>query len=422
MAEVVRLAPIAAAVLFLSALIGRLAGWPAYAAVLVLLVAAAVLGTLFVIRRQSHGTPDAIASRVDADAALGGELRSAHWFALSERRDEWADYHLARAADRARGVQWDALYPAVPSGRAWLVSGALAVAALAVAFVGPGPRAPRPSDVLAEQIAALGDALPPELQARLDQLLASMDNGSVTTEGAAATLEDLKALMDRFDPKLTEKLAELAKNQPFGEDATTKQKNLDEEDLNERKDNSAAGMPEDVKWALEDLAARLANANANRETAENNPSASSETGETAKGSAQAEAAQAAAQEAGMQLMRQSATAAEAAASQMMSAGAGAQGGDSSSGAGGNSPNPGGEVDFKSIAQALRQEIIEANEDILGKNIQTEDIRRKTEQGQSTLGFTRAAPQGTYDRSRATAPPTVPDARRPLLFNYFIRQR
>ena len=66
--------------------------------------------------------------------------------------------------------------------------------------------------------------------------------------------------------------------------------------------------------------------------------------------------------------------------------------------------------------------LRVREDIKGENIPKEDIRRKTEHGQSSLGFTRVAPPANFDRSRATSPPQVPDARRPLLFHYFIRQR
>jgi hypothetical protein len=107
----------------------------------------------------------------------------------------------------------------------------------------------------------------------------------------------------------------------------------------------------------------------------------------------------------------------------MMAGAGAMGGDSSGGEGGNSGKGSGDKEFQSIAQALRQELIEAARDMTqGQNVQTEDIRRKTEQGTSTLGFTRVAPPATFDRSRVVGPPPVPDARRPLLFNYFIRER
>ena len=73
-----------------------------------------------------------------------------------------------------------------------------------------------------------------------------------------------------------------------------------------------------------------------------------------------------------------------------------------------------------IAQSLKKAEVEAAADALGENVDKEDLRKKTEQGKSSLGFTRVAPR-TFDPSRAAAPPPVPEARRQLLLNYFIRK-
>ena len=97
------------------------------------------------------------------------------------------------------------------------------------------------------------------------------------------------------------------------------------------------------------------------------------------------------------------------------------GGDSRPGAGGNTPNQQGAAEAILLAQALRKELLEASADALGNNVDKEDLRRKTEQGTSTLGYTRVAPPSAYDPSRSTAPPPVPEARRSLLLNYFIRK-
>ena len=113
--------------------------------------------------------------------------------------------------------------------------------------------------------------------------------------------------------------------------------------------------------------------------------------------------------------------AEQQSGKMMMGGGGPMGGDPKAGAGPTQDPSKGAAQALLVAQALKKELVEASADALGENVDKEDLRRKTEQGTSSLGFTRvAAPR--VEPSRATAPPPVPDARRPLLFNYFIRRR
>ena len=73
-----------------------------------------------------------------------------------------------------------------------------------------------------------------------------------------------------------------------------------------------------------------------------------------------------------------------------------------------------------IAQALRQELIEASADTLGQNVSNEDIRRKTEQSKSALGFTHVAAPPAVDPSRTLLrhPFLTPQA---LVLQHFIRR-
>jgi hypothetical protein len=422
-----RLAPIAAGIVLVTATAGRLAGWPARSAVGLLIAFAAALTVFFLIRRRSRATTDALAAQIDAEAGLSGELRSAHWFESRGSNDEWAEYHLDRARERLSGVGWADLYPAARNGRAWVITAALTVAAVGLMVTLPRTQEVRLDPELAAEIAAVADQLPPDLQKRLDELLSAVKAGEPgAAEASEATLAELKELLSKLDPELQRKLADLAKQLREQKDL----KNADEGDQRASDDpDSNAGMPEDMRWAAEDLAARLANANFDRQTAEKNPAASSQTGEKGPGSPQAETANAQPNDnKDAQMMR--AAASDPGASQLMMAAVGSMGGDSSSGPGSNQGNncgPGSDPaqcakEFASIAQALRKELIEASSDMLGENVKTEDFRRKTEQGTSSLGFTRIAPPATLERSRAASPPAVPDARRPLLFNYFIRPR
>jgi hypothetical protein len=73
-----------------------------------------------------------------------------------------------------------------------------------------------------------------------------------------------------------------------------------------------------------------------------------------------------------------------------------------------------------LAAAFSHETVEASQDNPGDNVET-DVRRKTEQGTSAVAFTRGA-AGQFDKSRASAPPPVPEARRSSVQTYFVRKQ
>jgi hypothetical protein len=413
-----RLAPILAAVVLGLAAIARLLGWPPALPLAAMAVAMVCLIAFYLVARRTRPATDAIAASVDANASLSGELRSAHWFATHPGSDPWTDFHLARAAEHVDRVDWPALYPPVRAGRAWTVAAVCALGAIALSVSIPARPDARPGTVMVDGVAIEADQLPLELRKKLEALMAAMQDGQASAAEASATLEQLKDLMANVDPELQKRLEEMLKAHPLG-DETPKGKTLDADELAERmgKDGSNAGLPEDVRWALEDLAARLANSAADqRQTNENNPSASGETGEKGLGSDQAQTEMGNAQ-ASMQMVKEAA--ADPGDSKMMMGG-GAMGGDSRPGAGGNDGAQAGAADALLIAKALRKELVEASADMQGENVTKEDIRRKTEQGKSAMGFTRVAP-GSVERSRADAPPPVPEARRELLQRYFIRR-
>ena len=410
------LVPIAAAVLLVTAGAGRFFGWSRWVAVVG--VAAAVLSVVLFrwLAARAKPSTDAMASRVDDDAALRGELRSAHWFEANGPRDEdpWAAYHLETAAARVQAVDWPALYPSVKAGRQWAGAALMAAGALAVSLYVPARAStpPVPDLLVDPQVAAM---MTPEMAKKLAQLMAQLQDGDQPADAKQLSLEEFKEMMAKLDPALQKKLEEmlakgLAKDQP----AVDPKKDA----RPDRAENSAAGLPEDARWAQEDMAARMAKQQGqDRETNPNNPSASSETGEKGMGSQQAEQQAAAASESATPLVRESAN---DPGGKMMMGGGGPMGGDSRPGAGGNNGAEQGAAQALLIAQSLKKAEVEAAADALGENVDKEDLRKKTEQGKSSLGFTRVAPR-TFDPSRAAAPPPVPEARRQLLLNYFIRK-
>jgi hypothetical protein len=92
-----RAAPVAAAVLLGFAAVGYWARWPA--ALPLVAVAIAVLATTVhaILSRRARPISDAVAAAIDDDARLGGELRSARWFAAR------AESCIRRSARGGRG-------------------------------------------------------------------------------------------------------------------------------------------------------------------------------------------------------------------------------------------------------------------------------------------------------------------------------
>ena len=417
---IARIAPFAGVAVLVLAGLGRWFAWPATVVVAALIVLAIALAAVAYVLRRPRPSTDAIALRVDRDASLGGELHSAHWFAESDARDEpWTAFHLERAADHANQVAWSDLYPRVNASKSWLATAVTVVATLALTFAVPA----RQSSLGA--VAANTDGkttsplamVPPELQKQIEAMLAAMKDGLLSEADVKAALAKLDKDAMQLDPAMQAKLAELLKARKIDDEAK-KAKGLAEAE--EAEEVANFGLPEDVKWALEDMAKRLANSPAERKTNAENQSASSKSAEKGTGSEQAETSESSSAQMSLQMVREAA--ADQSQSQMMMGGGGGMGGDPRTGAGGNSAQDAkAQAQALLIAQALKKETVEANTDALGTNVPKEDIRRKTEAGRSGMGYAKVAPMATFDTTRAVAPPAVPESRRPLVQSYFIRR-
>jgi len=427
-ALVARLAPYAAGIGLAAALAARWFGWSRTIPAVVF--ALGLVGSLAILwwARRALEVTNAAATEIDAKAALGGELRSAHWFAAHEvphaagdqEPGQWAAFHVQKAAARIQSIDWSSLYPPVRAARQWMASAALVSLAVVALVIGPRSTAA----MLAEQgltaqeaeLAAL-EMLPEDLQKKIDELLAAIKDGQLSDDAMRLKVDEIRALLDKLaNAEEASRQGDAAKNaQPGdapGEDGALTKKA-------EELADSSAGLPEDVRWSIDDLASRLANADANkRDTNDKNASASEQTGEKGAGSDEAEQA-GMTEAAGMQLVREAAS--DAAEGQMMNGGGGAMGGDSRPGEGGNQGGNGPAAELAALKQALRQETIQAQADLLGESVDTE-IRRKTEQSQAKIGFTGVATPTSFDRSRAALPPPVPEAHRSLLQRYFLRRQ
>jgi hypothetical protein len=421
-----RAAPVIAAAGLAVAVLRRWTLWSAWTPAIVLIAGAAVLLGYILIATRARTLSDPAAAAIDRDAALGGELRSASWFATRDARDLWVDHHLELAAARLGGVDWTRLYPRVRAPRARLAAVAMVAGALALTFGLPQRASARRTDPAspeaARAAAAAGDPraaallLPPPLMNQLEALLAAAERGDTEAAARLATNEELRELLNKLaaDPDLLAKLAKaLAATDPQKAPTAKQLKDLAER---ARRAAETSAMSQDMREAMEKMAeeAEAAGAEVAENTEDGEPTTSdgAEKGESGKNSASSM------QDLSVQLSRQ-ADAGGGAGLMMMSSPDQQGGGPPGSGVGGAGGDEQAAAAAAALAAAFKQEVVEASQDNPGDNVDTE-IRRKTEQGNSKVGFTQGA-AGQFDKSRAAAPPPVPEARRSGVQSYFVRK-
>ena len=422
-----RAAPVIAAAGLAVAVLRRWTLWSAWTPAIVLIVGAAALLGYILIATRAKTLSDPAAAAIDRDAALGGELRSASWFAARDARDLWADHHLELAAARLDGFDWTGLYPRVRAPRARLASVVMIAGALALTFGLPQRASARRTNAAspeaARAAAAAGDPraaallLPPELMKQLEALLAAAERGDTEAAARLATNEELRELLNKLaaDPDLLAKLAKaLAATDPQKAPTAKELKALAER---ARRAAETSAMSQDMREAMEKMAeeAEAAGAEVAENTEDGEPMTSDgpEKGESGQSNAASSM-----QELSVQLSRQ-ADAGGGAGLMMMSSPNDQGGGPPGSGVGGAGGQEQAAAAAAALAAAFKQEVVEASQDNPGDNVDTE-IRRKTEQGSSKVGFTQGA-AGQFDKSRAAAPPPVPEARRSGVQSYFVRK-
>jgi hypothetical protein len=378
------------------------------------------------LTRRTRPLSDAVATAIDGDAGMRGELRSANWFATRERRDAWAEFHLVKAAERLQAVDWTELYPAFAAPRAKAVTAVLVVAALVLSITLPErlgiPQAASastaaPSETVNGPVA--GRLLDPELQKRLEKLLALAASGKLPTAEALATDSEMRDALNKLNQLSDEELLAalqraLAANPELqAKDAARNMKKLAEQ---AKRVWEEGGLPKDLEEALEKLSDEMELA------ASEESEAGDEANAAAAGGSESQSGQTGSASASEELSIQFAKSAEAggAAGMMMmsSADAAQPGGAPGAGVGGAGSQEAA-ASNATLEAALKKEMVEAAQDTAGKNVET-DIRRQTEHGDATVGFTGSA-SGRFDRTRAAAAPPVPEARRTGVQTYFVRK-
>jgi hypothetical protein len=425
-----RLAPVVAALCVVAAAANW---WLRGSPVLPLAIVAgavAVVAAYAVLQRRARPVSDAAACRLDSEGDFGGELRSAHWFAGRAAGDEWTSLHLHRAAERLRGTDWARLYPPVPVARARVITAALLAAAAAIGVVTPertrvearGPfGVPVTGRVLARGKAMPLEAMPDDLRKRIEDLLASAEQGAGSPREQTEAAEMIWNMFTALNSDINaEKLKEVARamDPTRRADAAQAAKTLKELAGRSLKAADTRELPQDLRDALRQLGEALtttaeAEQRAAEATASNTPSNS------ASGNATATDSPASLDDSSIQMSRDQ-DAGAGTGLMMMSSQMKAMG-QPSSGFGG-AGNTGAEAPLgvapEALADALRRETVEASADVTGDNVLSE-TRRKTERGRAAVGFTQEA-AGRSGRSRATAPPPVPEDLRGTVQSYFQR--
>ena len=416
-------APLAAGVCLAIAVGGRIAGWAPLVTLLVLAVSVVALALYVVIARRRRALSDADVSHIDEDAGLGGELRSAHWFALAPERDAWIQFHLARAADRVRTVDWAGLYPPPAAGRAKLATGLLAAAAIALtvfipARAGLAASAGKAKTAAASKRPGIIVALPPALRKKLEDMLDAVESG----HGRELTAAEVKELLAHLD--------ELAHQDP-SKQAGPKAGNGQEPPANQadikafaeraKKAAEATSLEPQVKDMLSDLADKLneGEQNANAMSSRENDDAAAQP-EQGNGQAQQSKSGSGNQDGASVQQVKEASGGSSVGVTMMTNQDASNARDGGLGLGGGAQDRANNGHLVDLGAALKKETIDASVDQQGDNIPTEQ-RRKTEEAKATAAFTHAAAQPA-ERGSATAPPPVPESRRAAVKSYFIRKQ
>lgn len=418
-------APFAAAACLAVALSGRLRGWTPLVTLFALGAAALALAAFALAAHRRRALSDADVSRIDADAGLHGELRSAHWFAAASERDDWIRFHLARAAERVRAVDWASLYPAPAAGRAKLATAMLALAAVVLAIVIPGRAGVAASAgaharrAAAARRPALIVALPPELRKQLEDLLTTAEGG----QARALTVAEVRALLARLDelshrdPSKQGRPAAANAGQP---PAATEADIKAFADRAKKAAESTSLEPE-VRDALSDIADKLKQGDPNANAMGKRESDDAASGEKETGSGEAQQSKSGSgQQGGAVQSIKEASGGSGVGVVMMTDQDASSSRDGGMGLGGGSADRNGGGRLADLGAALRRETIEASVDNQGENVLTQE-RRKTEHAEAATAYSHSAAP-TAERGAATAPPPVPESRRAAVKSYFIRKQ
>ena len=408
-----------AAVACLASALAAVVGGPRAIGLAVLVVSAAAAGfTVLTARRVRVISDDAVAE-LDRAADLGGSLRSAYWFAgagesvpRADPSDAWIAFHLEDAASRAAGVDWAGVYKRPSARLPWGMALVCALATLGV-FAWPLPGLlTRPAHAVDAARAAVPSA--PAIAASLvPQLVEGMH---AMKSGRTPSKEQLSAIgqaleIAKVDPdaqKQIEALLARAGADPndalWGQDADS--------DRDPRDVYNNGFELSDLNWAYQEAVARARVGERSRPDARSAASASEEKRDGKPGQRDSEPASSGSLN-DVPVLADTRGQPVGFLSQLL-------GRQQASGEPGSADRPQSPGHAATLAAALRAEIVRARSDISVPDLDTPAARRATNAGRTPTGAYIVDNGVRYDRSRAMQPPAVPEARRSLVHNFFLR--
>jgi hypothetical protein len=411
--------PVAAAA-FLASALAALAGGPRIIGLL-LLVGSAVAAALTVFSaRRARLVPDDVVAELDRAADLGGSLRSAHWFAGAGGAgpqafpgDAWISFHLEDAASRAARVDWTRVYQRPSARLRWGMALACVLGTLAM-LAWPQSRQPArardTADAARTTVPRTVPALPPAVMPQLVEGMRAMKSGGLPSKAQLAAIGQALEIA-KTDPDAQKQLeALLARASADPNDPLPGQD--DDPDRDPRDVYNNGFEINDMNWAYQEAVARVRSGEGPHSDARNEANASDGTRDGKPGDRQSDPAASGSQN-DVPVLADTRGQPVGFLSQLL-------GRQQASGEAGAADHPQSTGHATALTAALRAEIIHARSDINGPDLDTPSGRRATNAGRTPAGASIVDNGVRYDRSHAAQPPAVPDVRRPLVHNFFLR--
>ena len=425
-----RLLPLTAGVALLAAVIVAFTRGPVVLVAIVLAIGAAAAAFMFFDARRSRVITDEDAAVVDCAAGLDGALRSAYWFSAgpttetaSERDAVWRAFHIDNAAAHCEDVNWAAVYGERPRRRVWVVSLAGIVAALVLSFATfrlPGDgSSPSPSPSTSADARSAGESTGPVSPALVPQLIEgvlAMQAGRAPSPEALSAIGQVLELA-KHNPAAREQIAGLLAGLDGATSGARDWSAPMQEGLERWAEEELYGFDPTssrLEWAYQEAMARVALEQSAKPDASAAPDAPADAPSDGQPGDPNETGGDGAGKTDGTVVLADMGGAPTSFSQLLFGRQQASDGPARANA------PQSAARQAALSAALRTEVVHAKADIAVPNTEPSGTRRATNAAGSA-GTPLDAGALTYDRARTAQPPAIPDARRPLVHDYFRRE-